>query len=109
MRSTSSIDRSGAYAARFIAKNIVAHKMADRCEVQIAYVIGHREPITKAIETFGTEKTDFKKIEQFAWSLIDLSVPGILQGLDLLRPIYRSTAAYGHFGRDSFPWEKVVA
>ncbi|TSC54006.1 MAG: S-adenosylmethionine synthetase [Microgenomates group bacterium LiPW_16] len=102
------VDRSGAYAARFIAKNIVGKGLADRCEVQIAYVIGRPQPITRAIETFGTEKIDLKKLEKFAWDLLDLSVLGIIKGLNLLQPIYRQTAAYGHFGRDSFPWEKIV-
>lgn len=104
----SKVDRSGAYAARFIAKNIVARKMAKRCEVQIAYVIGKRQPMAKAVETFGTEFVDKKKIEKFAWDLLDLSVPGIIKGLNLLQPIYLKTAAYGHFGRSEFPWEKIV-
>lgn len=102
------VDRSGAYAARYIAKNIVAHNLADRCEVRVAYVIGQREPLAKAIDTFGTEKKTLAEIEQFAWSLLDLSVPGILEGLSLRRPIYRETARYGHFGRSGFPWEKIV-
>jgi len=102
------VDRSGAYAARFIAKNIVANGLADRCEVQIAYVIGQRNPIAKAIETFGTERQNLLKIEKFAFNLIDLSVPGIIKALNLLQPIYKKTACYGHFGRDIFPWEKVV-
>lgn len=102
------VDRSGAYAARYIAKNIVAHKLADRCEVRVAYVIGQREPLAKAVETFGTEKKPLSVIEKFAWSLLDLSVPGILEGLRLRRPIYRETARYGHFGRDSFPWEHIT-
>lgn len=101
------VDRGGAYAARFIAKNIVAAGLADRCEVQVAYVIGQREPLTKSLETFGTEKVDKKKIEKFAWSLLDLSVPGIVKGLNLLHPIYQPTARYGHFGRPGFPWEKI--
>ncbi len=102
------VDRSGAYAARFIAKNIVAKGMAERCEVQIAYVIGHKEPLTTAIETFGTEKVGLEKIEKYAWGLLDLSVPGIISGLNLLRPIYSQSACYGHFGRELFPWEKIV-
>lgn len=102
------VDRGGAYAVRFLAKNIVAHKLAKRCEVQVAYVIGRRQPIAKAIETFGTETEDKKKIEKFAWDLLDLSVPGIIKGLNLLQPIYQKTAVYGHFGRDEFPWEKIV-
>ncbi len=101
------VDRSGAYAARYIAKNVVAAGLADRCEVQLAYVIGYKEPIVKAVETFGTEKTSKKAIEDFAFGLMDLSVRGIIEKFDLLRPIYQQTAAYGHFGRPEFPWEKV--
>ncbi len=103
------VDRSGAYAARYIAKNIVAKGLADRAEVRVAYVIGQREPLAKAIETFGTEKKPLADIEAFAWSLLDLSMPGILKGLNLRRPIYRETARYGHFGRTGFPWEKIVS
>jgi len=103
------VDRSGAYAARYIAKNIVAHGFADRAEVRVAYVIGQREPLAKAVETFGTEKKPLADIEKYAWSLLDLSMPGILKGLHLRRPIYQKTARYGHFGRNGFPWEKVVA
>ena len=102
------VDRSAAYAARFIAKNIVAHKLASRCEVQIAYVIGQKEPVAKAIETFKTESVDKVKIEKFAWNLLDLSVLGIINNLKLRQPIYKNTARYGHFGRNEFPWEKVV-
>ena len=103
------VDRGGAYAARFIAKNVVAKGFANRCEVQVAYVIGQKEPLTKSLETFGTERVNKKKIEKFAWSLLDLSVGGIVRGLNLLHPIYRQTAAYGHFGRPGFPWEKIVS
>lgn len=103
------VDRSGAYAARYIAKNIVAKGLADRAEVRVAYVIGQREPLAKAIETFGTEKRSLEEIENFAWSLLDLSVTGIIKGLNLRRPIYQQTARYGHFGRNGFPWENVVA
>lgn len=102
------VDRSAAYAARYIAKNIVAAKLADSCEIQVAYVIGQREPITTALETFGTERKKLSVIEDFAWKLINLSVPGIIATLDLKRPIYQETSAYGHFGRNDFPWEKVV-
>lgn len=104
----SKVDRSAAYAARFIAKNIIARKLAKRCEVQIAYVIGRRDPIAKAVETFGTETAGKEKIEKFAWSLLDLSVPGIIRGLKLRQPIYQKTASYGHFGRSEFPWEKII-
>ncbi len=102
------VDRSAAYACRYIAKNIVAAGLSDRAEVRVAYVIGRREPIAKSVECFGTEKKSIKRIEQFAWKLLDLSVPGILEGLSLRRPIYQQTARYGHFGRDGFPWERVV-
>ena len=101
------VDRSGAYAARYIAKNIVAKGLADRAEVRVAYVIGQREPLAKGVDTFGTGKKSQEEIEKFAWSLLDLSVPGILKGLNLRRPIYRESARYGHFGRKQFPWEKV--
>ncbi|PIS09344.1 methionine adenosyltransferase [Candidatus Beckwithbacteria bacterium CG10_big_fil_rev_8_21_14_0_10_34_10] len=103
------VDRTGAYGARFIAKNIVAANLADRCEVQVSYVIGHKDPIAKAVETFGTGKKSQKQIEDFAWSVLDLSVLGIVKGLNLLKPIYQKTAAYGHFGRKGFPWEKIVS
>ncbi|KKU81176.1 MAG: S-adenosylmethionine synthase [Candidatus Gottesmanbacteria bacterium GW2011_GWA1_47_8] len=102
------VDRSAAYACRYIAKNIVAAGLTDRCEVRVAYVIGHREPIAKSVETFGTEKKSQKTIDSFAWNLLDLSVSGILSGLNLRRPIYRETARYGHFGRNGFPWELVL-
>ena len=102
------VDRSAAYACRYIAKNIVAQRLADRCEVRVAYVIGHREPLGRAIEYFGTEKKSEHSIEEFAWNLLDMSVPGILEGLSLRQPMYQKTACYGHFGRDGFPWERVV-
>lgn len=102
------VDRSGAYAARFVAKNIVAANLASRCEVQIAYAIGYKDPIAKTIETFGTEKKSLKTIEKTAWKLLDLSPGGIIKGLRLQRPIYRETARYGHFGNSKYPWEKVV-
>lgn len=101
------VDRSGAYAARFLAKNVVAAGLADRCEVQLAYVIGQRDPIGKSIETFGTEKKNIKIIEDFVWSLMDLSVKGIIEKFDLKRPIYQQTAKYGHFGNNKYPWEKI--
>jgi len=102
------VDRSGAYAARFIAKNIVAHKMAEEVEVGLAYFIGAKKPIMQSVNTFGTAKVSEKKINDYAHKLLDTSVEGILKGLDLRRPIYLQTAAYGHFGRDEFPWEKIV-
>lgn len=105
----SKVDRSGAYAARYIAKNIVANKLATRCEIQLAYVIGIATPITTAIETFGTEKVKKSVIYDFAFNkLLNLSVRGIVEGLNLKRPLYEKTATYGHFGRSIFPWEKIV-
>jgi len=103
------VDRSGAYGARFLAKNIVAAGLADRCEVQLAYVIGRPRPVGQAIETFGTAKESQQRIEKFADEILDTSVRGIIEGLKLRRPLYEKTAAYGHFGRDLFPWEQLVA
>lgn len=105
----SKVDRSAAYASRFLAKNIVANKLARRCEVQLAYVIGQAKPISMAVETFGTERKSIKIIEDFAFKkILDLSVRGIIEGLDLRRPIYQETARYGHFGRNIFPWENII-
>ena len=103
------VDRSGAYACRFVAKNLVAHGLAERVEIRVAYVIGKREPIDFYIETFGTQHHSQKEIEGKVQKLLDFSVPSILETLSLQRVIpYRQTACYGHFGRDGFPWEKVV-
>ncbi len=104
----SKVDRSGAYAARYIAKNIVAAGLADRCEMGLAYVIGRPRPVMEQIETFGTAKASQDELNKFTANLIDTSVTGIIKALDLRRPIYQATAAYGHFGRDEFPWEQVV-
>jgi S-adenosylmethionine synthetase len=103
----SKVDRSGAYAARYIAKNIVASGLASKCEVALAYVIGRPEPLMQTVETFGTETTSLEAIEQFASRLLDTSVKGIVDGLGLRRPIYSQTSAYGHFGKPELPWEKV--
>ncbi len=102
------VDRSGAYAARYIAKNIVAAGLASRCEVRLAYFIGAKKPLMQVAETFGTEKKSAKIIQDFMDSLLDTSVEGILKKFKLRRPIYYKTSAYGHFGRSQFPWEKVV-
>lgn len=101
------VDRSGAYAARYIAKNIVAAGLADRCEVRLAYFIGAKKPLMQEAETFGTGKKSNKIIQDFMTSLLDTSVQGILKKLNLRRPIYFKTASYGHFGRSQFPWEKI--
>ncbi len=102
------VDRSGAYAARFLAKNIVAHKLAKAAEIRVAYYIGAKKPIMQDIETFGTAKVSQKALQDFCTKILDTSVRGILETLTLNRPIYHPTAAYGHFGRKEFPWEKVI-
>jgi S-adenosylmethionine synthetase len=103
----SKVDRSGAYAARYIAKNIVAKGLADKCEVALAYVIGRAQPLMKAIDTFGTETVSQDEILKFAEDLLDTSVKGIIEGLNLRRPIYSKTTAYGHFGKPELPWEQI--
>ena len=105
----SKVDRSAAYMARYVAKNIVAAGLAERCEVQVSYAIGVAEPTSVAIETFGTGKIAEDRLEVIVRELFDLRPKGLIAQLDLLRPIYRKTAAYGHFGRteDSFSWEKT--
>ncbi len=100
------VDRSGAYAARFIAKNIVREKLADKAEVRLAYFIGAKKPTMQEVETFGTSKVGQKTIRDFISKTLDTSVEGILEGLNLQRPIYLPTSTYGHFGREEFPWEK---
>ncbi len=102
------VDRSAAYATRFLAKNIVAHGLAKRCEVRLAYFIGAKKPVMQEAETFGTNKKSDKIIKSFMNKILDTSLSGILEGLDLRRPIYFKTAAYGHFGRNEFPWEKII-
>jgi S-adenosylmethionine synthetase len=103
----SKVDRSATYAARWIAKNIVAAGMADRLQVQLAYAIGVAEPVSIHLNSFGTEKVDLGKMESAVRKVFDLRPRAIIAGLDLLRPIYKKTAAYGHFGREDqgFPWE----
>jgi S-adenosylmethionine synthetase len=103
----SKVDRSGAYAARYIAKNIVAAGLAERCEVGLAYVIGAKRPLMEEIDTFGTATVSRAELAEFARGLIETSVAGIIRTLDLARPIYKQTAAYGHFGRAGLPWETV--
>jgi S-adenosylmethionine synthetase len=105
----SKVDRSAAYAARYVAKNIVAAGLADRCEVQIAYAIGVAKPVSLMVETFGTGKISDKKITALVDKHFDLRPKGIIKTLNLLRPIYAKTAAYGHFGREEpeFTWEAI--
>ena len=102
----SKVDRSGAYAARYVAKNLVAAGVADRVTVQIAYAIGVVEPVSIMVDTHGTNKVEETKIEEAVREIFDLTPRGIIETLDLLKPIYRKTATYGHFGRDEFSWEK---
>ncbi|MER7206015.1 methionine adenosyltransferase [Streptosporangium sp. NPDC000239] len=101
----SKVDRSAAYAMRWVAKNIVAAELADRAEVQVAYAIGKAHPVGVFVETFGTEKVPVEKIQEAVLSVFDLRPAAIIRDLDLLRPIYSATSAYGHFGRPEFSWE----
>ena len=105
----SKVDRSAAYAARYVAKNIVAAGLAERCLVQISYAIGVAEPTSVMVDTFGTAKLSEEKIAKLVTDNFDLRPKGIVEMLDLLRPIYKKTAAYGHFGRDEpeFSWERL--
>ena len=105
----SKVDRSAAYAGRYVAKNIVAAGLADKCEIQVSYAIGVAEPTSITVQTFGTGKIDDDRITELVREHFDLKPKGLIQMLDLLRPIYRATAAYGHFGREEpgFTWEKT--
>jgi S-adenosylmethionine synthetase len=105
----SKVDRSGAYAARYIAKNIVAAGLATHCEVALAYVIGQPNPLMQTIDAQGTATVSQSELDAFATTLIDTSVKGIITKLDLQRPIYGQTSAYGHFGKADLPWEAVTA
>ncbi|SSZ30103.1 S-adenosylmethionine synthase [Aggregatibacter aphrophilus] len=104
----SKVDRSAAYAARYVAKNIVAAGLADRCEIQLSYAIGVAEPTSIMIETFGTGKVANELLVNLVREFFDLRPYGLIKMLDLIQPIYRQTAAYGHFGREQFPWEKLI-
>ena len=103
------VDRSAAYAARYVAKNVVAAELADRCEINVAYAIGVAHPVSIAVRTFGTEHVPVSRIEELVREHFDLRPAAILRDLDLLRPVYVKTAAYGHFGRDDhdFTWERI--
>jgi S-adenosylmethionine synthetase len=104
----SKVDRSGAYAARYIAKNIVAAGLAAKCEVGLAYVIGQPKPLMQTIDAFGTATVSEEELHAFKDKLIDTSVKGICDALDLRRPIYSATSAYGHFGKEDLPWEQIA-
>ena len=103
------MDRSAAYAARYVAKNLVAAGLADKCEIQLSYAIGVARPTSIHVDTFGTGKLPENRLVEIIRENFDLRPAGIIKMLDLRRPIYRPTAAYGHFGRTdvSFPWEKT--
>jgi len=105
----SKVDRSACYFARYVAKNIVAAKIATRCEVQVAYAIGVAKPVGVYVTTFGTGVVDDAKISRVVSSMFDFRPAALIETLDLLRPIYRKTAAYGHFGRSekTFTWERT--
>ena len=103
------VDRSAAYMARYVAKNIVAAGLAERCEVQLAYAIGVAEPVSVLVDTFGTGTMDADKLEELVRANFSLTPKGIIETLQLRRPIFKQTAAYGHFGRvgEDFTWEKT--
>jgi S-adenosylmethionine synthetase len=101
------VDRSACYYARYVAKNVVASKLAARCEVQIAYAIGVAQPVGVHVNTFGTGRVGEDVLEKYIMQNFDMRPKAIIEQLDLLKPIYRKTAAYGHFGRDEFTWEKT--
>jgi S-adenosylmethionine synthetase len=105
----SKVDRTAAYAARYVAKNVVAAGLADRCEIQVAYAIGVAHPLSLMVETYGTERVPHDRIVELVDKHFDLRPGAIIRDLDLRRPIFRKTAAYGHFGRDDhdFTWEKT--
>ena len=103
----SKVDRSAAYAARYVAKNLVAAGIADKCEIQVSYAIGVAEPTSIFVETFGTGRLRNSEIIELINTHFDLTPQGIIEHHDLLRPIYRETATYGHYGRDQFPWERL--
>jgi S-adenosylmethionine synthetase len=99
------VDRSGAYMARYVAKNLVAAGLADRLQIQVAYAIGTAHPVSLAVDTFGTQHVDPGRLVDTVWDAFDFRPAAIIRGLELQRPIYQDTAAYGHFGRKEFPWE----
>ncbi len=101
------VDRSAAYMARYVAKNLVAAGLADKLQIQVAYAIGTAHPVSLAVDTFGTEQVDPDRIVDLVWEAFDFRPAAIIRALDLRRPIYKETAAYGHFGRKEFAWEAV--
>ena len=106
-KNATKVDRSGAYYARYVAKNVVAHHLADRCEIQVSYAIGMQQPVSLYIETFATHKVPLSQIYDFVNTNFNFRPQNIINELNLLRPIYAPTACYGHFGREGFPWEQI--
>lgn len=106
-KNATKVDRSGAYYTRFVAKNVVANGLAERCEIQVSYAIGLSKPISLSVNTFGSEKVLIEEIYDYINSNFDFTLSNIIKELDLLKPIYKRTACFGHFGRDEFPWEKI--
>ena len=106
-KNATKIDRSGAYYARYVAKNIVAHGFADRCEIQVSYGIGIAKPLSMYIETFGTEKVKLEKIYKYVQENFDFRPANMINELDLLKPIYKKTASFGHFGWSEYSWEQI--
>ncbi len=106
-KNATKVDRSGAYYARYVAKNIVAHGFADKCEIQFGFAIGVAKPVSMYIETFGTNHVPMSEICNYIKENFNFTLDNIINELDLLRPIYQETACYGHFGREEFPWEKI--
>ena len=108
-KNATKVDRSGAYYARYMAKNVVAHGLADKCEIQFGFAIGVEKPISMYVDTFGTHKVSLEEIYEYINNNFDIRVNNFIKELDLLKPIYKNTACYGHFGREEFPWEKIKA
>lgn len=107
-KNATKVDRSGAYYARYVAKNIVANGFADICEIEVSYAIGLPEPVSINIDCFGTNKVEMGKIYEIVKNNFSFRLSNIIKELDLLKPIYKKTACFGHFGREEFPWEKIV-
>ena len=106
-KNATKVDRSACYYARYVAKNIVAHGLADKCEIQAGYAIGIAEPVSLYIDAFGTNKVPMEEILEYVNKNFSFRLSNIIKELDLLRPIYKQTACFGHFGRNEFPWEKI--
>ena len=106
-KNATKVDRSACYYARYVAKNIVAHGLADKCEIQAGFAIGLAEPVSLYIDTFGTNKVSMEEIEKYVEENFSFRLSNIVSELDLLRPIYKQTACFGHFGREEFSWEKI--